>query len=547
MADALLVFFLGKRFVENDGSELVGEVRRVLHERRVRVEERKRAICSETECFAGMEIPNENFAAPGVHFAHAEMAFFHPRCIELVIYNLQPEQLHKNGDEKDRHKSEEDEQTVDFEAAEGHVCLYGTMAPVQKEIFKNGLRLVTKKLASTQSVTVLILTGAGSRYETKKLNGISHFLEHMFFKGAKKYKTAKEVSEMIDGVGGDFNAFTGKEYVGYYVKVAARHQDVAMDVLSDMLIHSKFDPHEIDKERGVIMEEYNMYQDTPMYQVGWDFERLIYGDQPMGWDQVGTKELIHGVTRDDFVAYKKALYTPENLVISVAGRIDHDEVAAQVKKYFKFEDGKKAYEAALLEPNKSKEKVFLQHKKTEQAHVVVGFPAYHEEHEDHYAEKLLAVILGGGMSSRMFLSVREAKGLAYYVQTSTDDYTDTGIISTRAGVDVKRIKLAVTAILEEYKKIRGEKIPAAELKKAKEYLKGKLVLRLEDSEEYAHLIGKEELLYGKTLGPDEIMKKLDSVTAEDIARVSKDLFKPENARIAAIGPYEKKEEFEALL
>lgn len=418
---------------------------------------------------------------------------------------------------------------------------------MQKEIFKNGLRVVTKKLASTQSVTVLILVGAGSRYETKKLNGISHFLEHMFFKGAKKYKTAKDVSGAIDGVGGDFNAFTGKEYVGYYVKLASQHADVAIDVLSDMLVHSRFDTHEIDKERGVIMEEYNMYQDTPMYQVGWDFERLIYGDQPMGWDQVGTKELINTVTRENFVAYKKALYTPENIVISVAGNISHENVCAQVKRYFKFEPGKKAYGFSALEKNESRERVFLKHKKTEQAHVVMGFPAYPEEHKNHYAEKVLAVILGGNMSSRMFLAVREAKGLAYYVQTSTDDYLDTGIISTRAGVDVKRIKLAVQAIAEEYKKIRGEKVPSAELKKAKEYLKGKLVLRLEDSEEYAHLIGKEELLHEKSESPEQIMQHIDAVTPADIARVSEDLFRPENLRLAAIGPYDKKEEFEAVL
>ncbi|MBI2639162.1 insulinase family protein [Candidatus Peregrinibacteria bacterium] len=418
---------------------------------------------------------------------------------------------------------------------------------MQKEVFKNGLRVVTKKLANTQSVTVLILAGAGSRYETKKLNGISHFLEHMFFKGAKKYKTAKDVSGAIDGVGGDFNAFTGKEYVGYYVKLAAKHVDTAMDVLSDMLVHSRFDTHEIDKERGVIMEEYNMYQDTPMYQVGWDFEKLMYGDQPMGWDQVGTKELINTVTREDFTAYKKALYTPENIVISVAGNVSHEDACGLVKKYFKFESGKKAYSYAALEPNPSLERVYLQHKKTEQAHVVVGFPGYPEEHKDHYAEKVLAVILGGNMSSRMFLAVREAKGLAYYVQTSTDDYLDTGIISTRAGVDTKRAPLAVEAICAEYKKIRGEKVPAAELKKAKEYLKGKLILRLEDSEEYAHLIGKTELLHCKMETPEHIMEEIDKVTASDIARVSEDLFRPDRLRLAAIGPYEKKEEFEELL
>lgn len=290
-----------------------------------------------------------------------------------------------------------------------------------------------------------------------------------------------------------------------------------------------------------------MYQDTPMYQVGWDFERLMYGDQPMGWDQVGTKDVIQGVMREDFVTYKKALYTPENLIVSVAGNIDHDEAFSEVKRYFKFEDAKKAYGYASLMPNPSLERVFLKHKKTEQAHLVIGYPAYYEAHKDHYVEKVLSVILGGNMSSRMFLAVRESKGLAYYISTSTDDYLDTGIFSTRAGVDVKRAKLAVAAIKEEYEKICGETVAKEELEKAKEYLKGKLVLRLEDSEEYAHLIGKNELLHGKMESPEEIMEEVDKVTAADVARVSKDLLRPENLRLAAIGPYENKDEFEEIL
>ncbi|PJC37495.1 hypothetical protein CO046_00260 [Candidatus Peregrinibacteria bacterium CG_4_9_14_0_2_um_filter_53_11] len=418
---------------------------------------------------------------------------------------------------------------------------------MKKTTLPNGLRIITKKLSSTQSATVLVLVGAGSRYESKRLNGISHFLEHMFFKGAEKFKSAKEVSEAIDMIGGDFNAFTGKEYVGYYVKVAAQHTKTALDVIADMLLHSRFDTTEIDKERGVIMEEYNMYQDTPMYQVGWDFERLIYGDQPMGWDQVGSKELIKTVTREDFIAYQGALYTPENIVVSVAGNIDHDEVVGIIEKLFHFDDRKKAYEASPLEINEDQKRVFLQHKRTEQTHVVVGFPAYPEDHKDHYVEKVLAVVLGGNMSSRMFLSVREAQGLCYYISTSTDDYMDTGIISTRAGVDVKRSHLAVEAICAEYAKIKGELIPEAELYKAKEYLKGKLVLRLEDSEEYAHLIGKQELLYKDIHGPEKIMEEIDAVTAEDIKRVTEDLFDEDKLRLAVIGPYEETAEFEKVL
>ncbi|KKU80233.1 MAG: Peptidase M16 domain protein [Candidatus Peregrinibacteria bacterium GW2011_GWA2_47_7] len=369
----------------------------------------------------------------------------------------------------------------------------------------------------------------------------------MFFKGAEKYKNAKEVSEAIDSVGGDFNAFTGKEYVGYYVKVASRHQDVALDVISDMLLHSRFDTHEIDKERGVIMEEYNMYQDTPMYQVGWDFEKLLYGDQPMGWDQIGTKELIQTVTRENFQEYQRKLYTPENTVVAIAGDVQHSSAAKAVEKLFQFEIKKKSGVYAPLEKNDSTERVHLTHKKTEQAHVVVGFPAYNEGHADHYIEKVLSVILGGGMSSRMFLAVREAKGLAYYIQTSTDDYMDSGVISTRAGVDVKRIKDAISAIVEEYKKIRGESVEEKELTKAKEYIKGKLVLRLEDSEEYAHLIAKHELLHNQIKTPEEIQKAVDSVTVDDVARISENLFDEKKLYAAIIGPYEDKSEFASLL
>lgn len=417
----------------------------------------------------------------------------------------------------------------------------------QKTTLDNGLRVVTETLGSTKSVTVLILVGAGSRYETKELNGIAHFLEHMFFKGAEKYKNTKEVSEAIDSVGGEFNAFTGKEYVGYYVKVAAESFNVAIDVLADMLMHSKFDPTEIDKERGVIMEEYNMYQDTPMYQIGWNFERLLYGDQPLGWDQVGTKELIMGVTQQDFRDYQDKFYVPRNTVISVAGNIGHDEVVDAVKKHFPMEDRPKANEFLPLAGLTTDQKVYIQEKKTEQAHVSIGFPAYPEGHKDHWALKLLSVILGGNMSSRMFLGVREAKGLAYYINTSTDDYHDTGVITTTAGVDLKRLDEAIEGIIEQYAIIKRDGVEEVELNKAKSYFKGKMVLKLEDSEEFSHLLAKYELLHGQAKSVDEIIAELDKVTVEDIKRVCQEVLKEEEMRMALIGPYSDVAKFEGML
>lgn len=410
----------------------------------------------------------------------------------------------------------------------------------------SGVRVISKKLESTNAVTVIILVGAGSRYENYANNGISHFLEHMFFKGAKKYKNTKEVSSAIDSVGGEFNAFTGKEYVAYYVKSAASHLDTALDVLSDMLIHSRFDQKEIDKERGVIIEEYNMYQDTPMYQIGWDFERLMFGDQPMGWDQVGRKEVISGVKHEDFVGYKRNLYVPKNIVIGVGGRLPAD-LRPRVEKYFKFEKGEQNLFSAKLIENKETRNVHVRNKKTEQGHICVGVPAYSEEHPDHYALKLLSVILGGNMSSRMFLSVREKRGLAYYIHTATDDYTDCGILSTNAGVDLNRVEMAVSAIVDEYKKIAEKPVPTHELRKSQEFLKGKIILRLEDSEEYAHFLGKYELLYNRARTPEEVMKKIEAVTVSDVHRVARNIFDKNKLRLAAIGPFENEAKFEKLL
>jgi len=417
----------------------------------------------------------------------------------------------------------------------------------KKHTLDSGLRIITENLESTKAVTILVLAGAGSRYETKNINGISHFLEHMFFKGAKKYKNAKEVSETIDMIGGDFNAFTGKEYAGYYVKVASQQIEIAMDVLSDMLLHARFDTEEIEKERGVILEEYNMYQDTPMYQIGWDFENLIFGDQPLGWDQIGTPEFIKSVTQKQFQDYKNNLYTHDNIVLTLAGDISHEKGKDLAEKYFHFDQTKKAYDFEKLKSNKNDKRVYLHEKKTEQAHVIVGTSSHPETHKDHWAEKLLSIVLGGNMSSRMFLSVREAKGLCYYIHTHSDNFMDTGIFSTGAGVKLDRIDDAIVGILEEYSKIRAEKIPGEELQKAKNFMKGKMILQLEDSEQYAHLLGKYELLHNKIISPEEIMGEFDKVTVEDINRVAQEVLKPENMKVGVIGPYDNQERFLKLL
>lgn len=410
----------------------------------------------------------------------------------------------------------------------------------------SGLRIVTAPSQGTAAVTVLVFAGAGSRYETHAERGISHFLEHMFFKGGKKYRNTKEVSAAIDGVGGDFNAFTGKEYAGYYVKVASAEVELACDVLSDMLLHATFPPEEIEKERGVIMEEERMYQDTPMYRAGWDFEELLFGNHPLGWDTIGTEELIRGVTQKDFQKHKDDLYSAHNLVVTFAGNITPERALELGEKFFGALDGK---HARGFEPltQYGADKIFLRTKNTEQAHLVLGVPGLSSLDKDHFTHKLLAVILGGNMSSRMFLNIREARGLCYYIATETDNYMDAGSLSTRAGVDQTRMHEAITAIRHEYETCAKDGVTDEEVTRAKEYLKGKITLSLEDSEERAHFYGKQQLLYPQTRTIEEYLREIDAVHKDRIDALAKKILQPEELRLVVIGKEEDKEALGKLL
>ena len=410
----------------------------------------------------------------------------------------------------------------------------------------SGLPILTAPVPGTAAVTVLIFAGAGSRYETQADRGIGHFLEHMFFKGGNRYKSAAEVSVAIDSVGGDFNAFTGKEYAGYYVKVAAAHKELACDVLSDMLIHAGFPQEEIEKERGVIIEEYRMYQGTPMYQAGWDFETLMYGDQPLGWDTIGTEEVIRKVNQEDFLKHKGELYTADNLVIAFAGQINEEEAMKLAQKHFGSIDGKKAKAFVPVKPHKGPV-VSLSSKQTEQAHLVFGVEGVGSLHADHFAMKLLSIILGGSMSSRMFLNIREARGLCYYISSSTDNYLDTGILSTRAGVDQSRLHEAISAIKHEYFVCASKGVSGLELKRAKDFQKGKITLAMEDSEERAHFYGKQQLLYPRTRDLEEYFQQIDKVTDDQINRLAARLLKLEKLRLVVIGKEKDKDALEKLV
>lgn len=419
----------------------------------------------------------------------------------------------------------------------------------QRTVLSNGIRLILVPMEGVKSVTSLIMVAAGSRYETKKNSGISHFLEHMAFKGTKKRPSAIAISSLIDGIGGEFNAFTSKETTGYYIKSSSNHINLTLDVLSDMLQNSLFESKEIDKERGVILEEINLYEDTPVRKIGDVYERLLYEDTPMGWDVAGEKGIIRQITRSDFLSYLKSLYSGHNMTVVVAGGFDGKAVAKLVQSYFGDMKRFKILTPLKVVEKQKKPAVLIKHKKTEQVHLALGVRTFPVHDERRHALGVLATILGGGMSSRLFHEVREKRGLAYYVRSSSDHYDDCGSLVSTAGVDPKRIDEAIKVIVSEYTKLAHGKanITTEELKKAKQYMKGHLVLELEDSRSVAGFYGSQEILERKIDTPDEVIQKTMAVTVDDIENVVKEVFVPERLNLAIIGQFENKARFERLL
>jgi len=412
----------------------------------------------------------------------------------------------------------------------------------------NGLRVLTAPVESAQSVTCAIMLAAGSRYETPETNGIAHFSEHMFFKGTEKRPTARDISKEIDAIGGEFNAFTGKEYTAYYVKCAAESRDVALDVLADMLRHSKFDPEEIDREKGVIIEEMNMYFDTPRDYIGGVYEELLYGDQPLGWDIIGRKETVRAATRETFTSYLDRWYKPGRMVIGIGGRIG-DGLIERIEELFGDVPAGETGEPSpiALDGANGRPRVRVHTKQSDQAHICLGVYSYPLEHPDRYALQVLGNVLGGGMSSRLFTEVRERRGLAYYVYGINHSYTDAGSLYAQAGVDINRIDEAIETIAGELRKIAAEGVPQDELDKTKSFAKGRFVLQLESPQGLIMFGLRREVLERRAPDPEEIVAELDKVTADDLARVAGDLIEGRGANLAVIGPFDDAERFEQLL
>jgi predicted Zn-dependent peptidase len=416
----------------------------------------------------------------------------------------------------------------------------------EKTVLPNGLRVLTAPMPQAKSVACFVMLAAGSRYETRETNGIAHFSEHMFFKGTERRPSARDIAGEIDAIGGEFNAFTGKEYTGYYVKCAAEHRDVALDVLVDMLRHSKFDPEEIEREKGVIVEEMNMYYDTPRDYLEGVYDELLYGDQPLGWDIIGTKETVRGATRDTFLGYLDRWYRAPRMVAGVAGAVGDDVVARVEELLGDVRDGTTG-EPARVEWEQDEPRVKIHSKQSDQAHVRLGVHSYKLDHPDRYALSVLATVLGGGMSSRLFSEVRERRGLAYYIYGYNQGYTDTGTLFAQGGVDIDRIEEAVATVVGEFGRIAREPVSDDELMKARNFAKGRLVLSLEDPRGLVIFGLRSEVLEGRMREPDEILAGLDAVTVEDVQRVAQDIVSENRLNLAVIGPFDDPARFEKLL
>ena len=420
------------------------------------------------------------------------------------------------------------------------------MSVFERHTLDNGLRVLTAPMPAAQSVSCFVMLAAGSRYETRESSGIAHFAEHMFFKGTELRPTARDIAGEVDAIGGEFNAFTGKEYTAYYVRCAAEHRDVALDVIVDMLRNSKFDAGEIDREKGVIIEEMNMYFDTPRDFVDGVYEELVYGDHPLGWDIIGRKETVQGATRDTFLDYLGHWYKPSRMVVGVGGRIGDDLVERIGDLLGDLEDAPTGTPLpALGSVNGSRVKVHT--KASDQAHICLGVRSRPIVDPDRYVLMVLSTVLGGGMSSRLFTEVRERRGLAYYVFATNHAYTDAGSLYAQAGVDIERIDDAVETVAAELRKIATEAVPEEELRKAKSFAKGRFALQIESPHGLIMFGLRREVLEGQAPEPDEVVAGIEAVTAENVQRVARDLIADDALRLAVIGPFEDADRFEQLL
>lgn len=416
----------------------------------------------------------------------------------------------------------------------------------QYQTLANNVRLITIAKDDTQAATLLLMVRAGSRYERKRVNGVSHFVEHIMFKGTKKRPNTLAISKELDGVGAEYNAFTGKDYTGYYVKTDVRHLPMAIDVLTDMLQNSLFDAKEIEREKNVIVEEINMYEDNPIMFVEEILEELLFAGNQLGWSIAGSRDSVRGMSRADLVNYRDQYYRGANIVVGLAGNIGKKDIDLLIKK-IKFPAGAKLNQFTPIKIDQRAPRVKIQFKETEQVQLALGFPAYSYTSSKLYALQLLSVIVGGNMSSRLFLRVRERNSLAYFIRSSLSVYEDTGAFVIQSGLDKKRIDSALKLIMVELDKAAKTGVTTDELARAKEYIAGKTALSLEDSSNVVQWYVQQELLTNKILTAEQKLAKFMAVTRADIQKVAREVLNNKRANLAIIGPFKDEQHFVDIL
>ncbi len=414
----------------------------------------------------------------------------------------------------------------------------------QKQTLSNGLRIITVPMKASDAVTVMVLVRAGSDYETKEINGLSHFLEHMCFQGTVKRPNTGDISRELDALGAQSNAFTSKEYTGYWAKAHKKHTGKLIEIVSDVYLNSIFDANAIEREKGVVVEEIKMYEDLPQAKAPEIFESLLYGDQPAGWPIIGSEKNVRSLSRDSLVDYRKKHYTASNTIIVVSGGVDSKKVSKLIKETFlSISKGKKSIKPKTVESQKQPQ-IKLYFKETDQAHIVLGFRSFDIKNKDNTKIGILETILGKGMSSRLFRRLRDDLGICYYVHAHNDVAEDRGYFAIATGLSKDRVKEGVSAILDELRKIKKELVSTGELQKAKDLKIGNMYLNLETSDAYADFYSFQELYKLKINSPEEKEKKILKVSASDIKKCAEKIFVPEKMNLAIVGPYKDKAFFE---
>ena len=416
----------------------------------------------------------------------------------------------------------------------------------QRTTLENGMPVLTSSMPHTRSVSVAIFIGAGSRYESDEIAGTSHFLEHLLFKGTKNWPTAREVSVAVEGVGGIMNASTDREMTVFWCKVAKPHFRQALAVLADMMVNPLMDPVELEKEREVVLEELRMTNDYPNNRVDLLIDETLWPDQPMGRDVGGSQDSVRGITREQILEYVRRQYTPRNAVVAVSGDISHEEVVDLLEESFSDWAVEEPLSWYPAQDGQDTPRIRVEQRKTDQAHLVVALPGLPLTHPDRYALALMNVVLGEGMSSRLFQELREKQSLCYDIHSSVNMFRDCGSLTIYCGVEPQKSSRAVTSILEQLNTLL-EDIPEDELSKAKELSKGRMLLRIEDSRSVAMWIGAQETLMGNVRTVDEVVEFIDGVTTEDVKRVAGDLIQQDKLNLAVVGPYRSDRRFRSLL